>query len=255
MAYAGARGADFDHVSVDLIYGIPDQSLDDWRADLTAALELAPDHLSLYGLQLVLAPDEWAAPPRSGAVRWRERLASRQDDALAVAQYRLAEDLLGGAGYLHYELSSWALPGHASRHNAAYWDRRPYTGIGAGAHSFDGAARSWNTRDLDAYLAAVEAGTSPREGQESLDEPTRAFEAIALGLRRVDGVDRQAFADEFGLDPVERFAEPMEQACEAGLLEVDATHLRLTPNGRLLANEVLIGFLAERTVPRRAGAR
>ena len=100
---------------------------------------MQPEHLSLYALQLALAPDEWAAPPRSGALRWRRRVAAQQDDGLAAAQYALAEEVLEAAGYRHYELSSWALPGRESRHNAAYWDRRPYTGLGAGAHSFDGA--------------------------------------------------------------------------------------------------------------------
>jgi oxygen-independent coproporphyrinogen III oxidase len=244
-AFAAARRAGFENVSIDLIYGIPDQSLADWRADLAAALALAPDHLSLYGLQLALAPDEWAAAPRAGALRWRERLAPGQDDGLAADQYRLAEELLAAAGYRHYELSSWALPGRESRHNGAYWDRRPYTGIGAGAHSYDGARRSWNRRDLDGYLDAVEGGSDPTAGAESLDEPTRAFEAIALGLRRVDGLRRAAFAAEFGDDPIARFGAPLALAVEAGLLEVDDERLRLTGSGRLLTNEVLVGFLPD----------
>ena len=174
-AFRAARRAGFDNLSVDLIYGIPGQSLDRWRRGLKAALGLAPEHLSLYALSLVLAPDEWAAPPRSGALAWRQRLAVRQDDALAADQYRLAEDLLGATGYVHYELSSWALPGRASEHNGAYWARRPYTGIGAGAHSFDGAIRSWNLRDLDAYLAATEAGRLPtRDPSDSMERPARS---------------------------------------------------------------------------------
>jgi oxygen-independent coproporphyrinogen-3 oxidase len=175
-------------------------------------------------------------------LRWRRRLAARQDDGLAVEQYRLAEERLAAAGYRHYELSSWARPGFESRHNAAYWSRRPYTGIGAGAHSFDGASRSWNARDLDRYLADAEAGRRPIDGSERLDEPTRAFEAVALGLRRVDGFERLAFAAEFGSDPVARYAEGVEEARRSGLLAVDERRLWLTPAGRLLANEVLVGF-------------
>jgi oxygen-independent coproporphyrinogen-3 oxidase len=241
-AYRGAREAGFENVSLDLIYGIPGQSLEAWRIGLEAAVELAPEHLSLYGLQLALAPDEWAAPPRPGALRWRRRLAARQDDGLAVEQYRLAEERLAAAGYRHYELSSWARPGFESRHNAAYWSRRPYVGIGAGAHSFDGESRSWNARDLDRYLADAEAGRRPIEGSERLDEPTRAFEAVALGLRRVDGLERLAFVAEFGSDPVVRYAEGVEEARRRGLLEVDERRLWLTSAGRLLANEVLVGF-------------
>ncbi len=241
-AYTAVRDAGFENVSVDLIYAIPGQSLANWRLGLTDALALAPDHISLYALQLALAPDEWAAPPRPGALRWRHRIVARQDDGLAAAQYELAEELLAAAGYGHYELSSWARPGYESRHNSAYWERRPYTGIGAGAHSFDGATRSWNARDLDRYLAAAESGARAVAGSEMLDEATRAFEAVALGLRRVAGFSRTAFTGEFGRDPVERFAGAVEEGVGAGLLEVVADAIRLTARGRLLANEALVAF-------------
>jgi oxygen-independent coproporphyrinogen III oxidase len=241
-AYGSARAAGFENVSVDLIYGIPGQSLADWRSGLSAALALEPNHLSLYALQLALAPDEWAAPPRTGALRWRQRMVVHQDDELAAAQYQLAEELLDAAGYRHYELSSWARPGFESRHNSGYWERRPYTGIGAGAHSYDGWSRSWNVRDLDAYLAAVETGERPLAGSEELPESTRAFEAVALGMRRVDGLSREAFAAEFGQDPLARFREAIEETTGAGLVEVHEDLLRLTARGRLLANEALIPF-------------
>jgi oxygen-independent coproporphyrinogen-3 oxidase len=242
-AYAATREAGFDNVSIDLIYGIPGQGLGDWRIGLRGALELEPDHVSLYALQLAMEPDDWAAPPRPGALRWRRRMVERQDDELAAAQYRAAEEVLDAAGYGHYELSSWARPGRESRHNAAYWSRRPYTGIGAGAHSYDGAAvRSWNERDLDAYLAAAESGRVPRAGGEQLDEPTRAFEAVALGLRRVGGLSRGAFAAEFGQDPLDRYAQAVSEGEAEGLLEVDGDALRLSATGRLLANEALIAF-------------
>jgi oxygen-independent coproporphyrinogen-3 oxidase len=243
-AFQAARRAGFGNLSVDLIYGIPGQDLAAWRDGLRAAVALGPDHLSLYALQLALAPDEWAAPPRPGALRWRRRVQAGQDDGLAAEQYRLAEQLLDAAGYHHYELSSWARPGRESRHNGAYWARRPYTGIGAGAHSYDGTGRRWwNVRDLDAYLRAVESGASPQAGAEDLDEPTRAFEAVALGMRRVEGLARDAFRAEFGQDPVERFADAVEAATRNGWLLLDAERLRLTPEGRLLASEALLGFL------------
>jgi oxygen-independent coproporphyrinogen-3 oxidase len=242
-AYRAARAAGFANVSLDLIYGIPGQSLADWRSGLQAALALEPDHLSLYALQLAMAPDEWAAPPRPGALRWRQRTLERQDDDLTADQYRLAEELLARAGYRHYELSSWALPGHDSRHNTAYWARRPYTGIGAGAHSYDGVSRSWNVRDLDRYLRLVEVGESATGGEERLDQDTHAFEAIALGLRAVDGLDRRAFAAEFALDPIDRFPDAVAETIAAGLLEVNADAIRLTAAGRLLASEALVAFL------------
>jgi oxygen-independent coproporphyrinogen-3 oxidase len=242
-AFAAVRAAGFENVSVDLIYGIPGQSLADWRDGLERALALEPDHLSLYALQLALAPDEWAAPPRRGALRWRQRLVRRQDDSLAAAQYQLAEELLDAAGYRHYELSSWARPGFESRHNSAYWERRPYTGIGAGAHSFDLQTRSWNERDLDRYTERTTSGERALAGSEELDEPTRAFEAVALGLRRVQGLSRRAFAAEFGEDPVDRFAAAVDEGTAGHLLEVADDALRLTPRGRLFANDALVAFV------------
>lgn len=251
-AFQQARAAGFENISVDLIYGVPGQTPAGWRDGLRRAVALEPDHVSLYALQLALAPDEWAAPPRAGALRWRRRVAAGQDDALAADQYRTAEEMLDAAGYRHYELSSWARPGRESQHNGAYWDRRPYTGVGVGAHSYDGAAlRSWNQRDLDAYLADVEAGRLPRVGSEQLDEPTRAFEAVALGLRWVEGISRSAFAAEFGADPAARYPEAVAAGVADGLLEVNVDRLRLTARGRLLASEALLGFLPE---PAAAGA-
>lgn len=241
-AFVAVRTEGFTNVSMDLIYGIPAQSLEDWRDGLERALALEPDHLSLYALQLALAPDEWAAPPRPGALRWRQRMVPRQDDGLAAAQYQLAEELLDAAGFAHYELSSWARPGLESQHNSAYWERRPYTGIGAGAHSYDSATRSWNVRDLDSYLADIGAGERPLEGAEDLDDETRAFEAIALGLRRVAGFSRAAFAAEFGQDPLVQHAAAVEETQRKGLIEVDGDVVRLTAQGRLLANEALVAF-------------
>jgi oxygen-independent coproporphyrinogen-3 oxidase len=245
-AFAATRAAGFENVNLDLIYGIPGQSLSDWRFGLTDAIVLAPDHLSLYALSLALAPDEWSAPPRLGALRWRRRMTDGLDDALAADHYRLAEELLDAAGYRHYELSSWARSGRESRHNSAYWARLPYTGLGAGAHSFDGRSRSWNLRDLDRYMTAVAAGRLPIEGSEALDEPTRAFEAIALGLRRIQGLSRQAFAAEFGAGPEARFPDAVTDGAAAGLMELDGDALRFTAQGRLLASEALVGFLPER---------
>jgi oxygen-independent coproporphyrinogen-3 oxidase len=170
-------------------------------------------------------------------------MVDRQDDDIAARQYRLAEEVLGRAGFAHYELSSWARPGHECRHNRAYWERLPYTGIGAGAHSFDGATRSWNLRDLDAYLSAIEAGSPAVEGFETLDERESAFEWIALGLRTAEGVSRAAFRRRFGDDPVTRYAAAIGDSTTRGLIELDPDAIRLTRTGRLLANDALVAFL------------
>lgn len=243
-AVAAAQAAGFESISVDLMYGIPGQTLADWRAGLEAAIAVEPDHLSLYALSLALQPDEWSAPPRAGALRWRARAAARQDDDLAAAQYELAQDELGAAGFEHYELSSWARPGHESRHNRAYWDRRPYTGLGSGAHSFDGAVRSWNARSLDAYLHTLGEGRLPVEGSERIDVAGAKFESVALGLRHVRGLSRRSFRDQFGVDLVTHYASAVDGGSRSGLLEVEADAVRLSRRGRLLANEVLAAFVS-----------
>ena len=167
----------------------------------------SPDHLSLYALQLALAPDEWAAPPRPGALRWRQRMVPRQDDGLAAAQYQLAEELLGRAPAIgHYELSlvgaaglrvapQLGLLGAAAVHR----DRRRRALVRRRSRAPGTSATSTDT------WRAPRPASAPLAGSEELDEPTRAFEAVALGLRRVDGFSRAAFAAEFGDDPVDRF--------------------------------------------------
>ena len=245
-AFDAARATGFENISVDLIYGIPGQSLERWRSGLAEVVALGPDHVSCYALQLATEPDEWAAPPRPGALRWRERTAAHQDDGVAADQYAAAEDLLAAAGYEHYELSSWARPGRRSLHNSAYWARRAYTGIGAGAHSYDGVSeRSWNVRELDAYLASAERGDRPVAGSERLDESTRAWEAVALGLRRVAGIDRRRFAAEFGADPADRWPDAVGATRRDGLLDVTADRIRLSARGRLFASDVLVAFAPE----------
>ncbi|MFN2484719.1 MAG: radical SAM family heme chaperone HemW [Candidatus Limnocylindria bacterium] len=242
-AYRAVRAAGFESVSLDLMYGIPGQTVAGWRRGVAAALALGPDQLSLYSLSLAVTPDEWAGAPRAGALRWRRAMAERQDDDVAAEQYRVAEELLDAAGFGHYELSSWARPGHECVHNRAYWERLPYTGLGAGAHSFDGTTRSWNVRDVDAYIAAVERGASPREDGETVDERESAFETLALALRTLDGLSRSAFRDRFGDDPATRYAVAVDISATRGLIELDADSIRLTPAGRLLANDVLVAFI------------
>jgi oxygen-independent coproporphyrinogen-3 oxidase len=115
--------------------------------------------------------------------------------------------------------------------------------VGPGAHSYDGSAvRSWNARDLDGYLEAVRSGRRPVAGEDWLDGQTRSFEAIALGLRRIDGVSRAEYRREFGEDPVEQHTDAVATGISAGLLELDEEHIRLSPRGRLFATEALVAF-------------
>jgi oxygen-independent coproporphyrinogen-3 oxidase len=161
-AVAAARAAGIAAVSLDLLYDVPGQRLATWAATVEAALDLEPDHLSCYALTLddpdaegLTGPLGDHLPTTPGARRWRERAERGQDEDRAAAAYALADAALEGAGMPWYELSNWARPGAESRHNLAYWERRPYEALGPGAHAFDGVQRRWNAARLDAWIGAL----------------------------------------------------------------------------------------------------
>jgi oxygen-independent coproporphyrinogen-3 oxidase len=238
-----ARAAGIASISLDLLYDVPESTQERWAATLEAALALSPDHLSLYALTLDDPDAEGLTgalgdhlPTTAGARRWRDRARPAQDDDRAAAHYRHAVDHLAADGWRGYEISNWALPGHESRHNLAYWERRPYEAIGPGAHAFDGATRRWNAARLDSYLTALTPadGSTPRlppGGTEPIDRATATSEALILGLRTDRGVPAKA-ADRPPFDAVALWA------ADAGLLEERGDRLVLTTEGRLLSNEV-----------------
>jgi len=230
-------------VSIDLLYDVPGQTLASWTETLEAALALGPDHVSAYALTLddpeaegLTGPSGDHLPTPPGARRWREAARAAQDEDRAAGAYGLADAMLEASGYPWYELSNWARPGHESRHNLVYWERRPYAAVGPGAHSFDGAMRQWNAAPLDAWMAALVsasggiAPTMPPGGAESLDAATAETEALFLGLRLARGVPRNAV-----LSRIDAFA----WAAEHGLIEDGpGERVRLTLRGRLLSNEL-----------------
>jgi putative oxygen-independent coproporphyrinogen III oxidase len=243
-AVAEARGGGIGSVSLDLLYDLPGSSLEGWSANLDAALALHPDHLSLYALTLDDPDAEGLTgaggdhlTTSRGARRWRERARAEQDEDVAAAQYGLSVDRLDEAGWRGYEISNWALPGHESRHNLAYWERRPYEAVGPGAHAFDGAVRRWNAARLDAYMAALvpadgSAARVPPGGEETLSVATGAAEEVILGLRTDRGVPFAAAAR----PPL---AAVFEWAVRAGLLGTTVDErIVLTTRGRLLSNEL-----------------
>lgn len=240
-AVAGARAAGIRSVNVDLLYDIPDTDLPTWMSTLDAALALEPDHLSLYALTLddpdaegLTGPTGDHLPTTKGARRWRDAVRPGQDEDRAAAQYHHASIVLADAGYRGYEISNWARPGHESRHNLAYWQRRPHAAVGPGAHAFDGIARRWTTARLDAYVAAlgVASPSLPPGGVDVVDAATAAAEAVILGLRLDTGVplataNEPPLADTFGW------------ALAAELLAVtNDDRVVLTTRGRLLSNEL-----------------
>ena len=240
-----ARAAGFESVSLDLLYDVPGQTDASWSATLDAALDLGPDHLSLYALTLddpeaegLTGPTGDHLPTTRGARRWRAGAAAEQDEDRAARQYRHAVARLARDGWRGYEISNWARPGHESRHNLAYWERRPYEAAGPGAHAFDGSTRRWNAARLDAYVAALADGRLPPGGAETIDRATADAEAAILALRLDTGLPAAA-AHRPPLSPV--FA----WATESGLLEqTDDGRIALTTTGRLLSNELFARLLA-----------
>jgi len=240
-AVADARAAGVRSVNVDLLYDIPDTEVRIWMATLDAVLAIDPEHLSLYALTLddpdaegLTDPIGDHLPVNPGARRWREAVRPGQDEDRAAAQYHHATVVLTEAGYRGYEISNWARPGHESRHNLAYWQRRSYEAVGPGAHAFDGATRRWNAARLDGYVAALGAHQPalPPGGQDRLDSATAMAESLILGLRLDTGVPLAAayeppLADTFGW------------ALAAELLDVTPDdRVVLTTRGRLLSNEL-----------------
>jgi oxygen-independent coproporphyrinogen III oxidase len=179
-AVATLRDAGIPELSLDLIFGLPAALGRDWGADLEQALALQPDHLSLYGLTI---------EDHTPLARWAARgeVAPVDEDRYA-AEFLEADAMLGQAGYDHYEVSNYALPGRRARHNSAYWQRAPFIGIGPSAHSGWGANRQWNLREWAAYERAMAAGGSPIAGTERLDEEAVELEKLYLGLRTREGV-------------------------------------------------------------------
>ena len=243
-AVAAARAAGIGSVSLDLLYDVPDASLIDWIETLEAALTLEPDHLSLYALTLddpdaegLTGPDGDHLPTTAGARRWRAEARPHQDEDRAAAQYHHAVHRLAEDGWRGYEISNWARPGHESRHNLVYWERRPYEAVGPGAHAFDGATRRWNAARLDGYVAALDppdggAPALPPGGSDAIDPATEAAEAVILGLRTDRGVPLAAVHE----PPLD---DAFGWALAAELLDVTADdRVVLTTRGRLLSNEL-----------------
>jgi putative oxygen-independent coproporphyrinogen III oxidase len=253
-AMGEAREAGMASISVDLLYDIPGQTIGSWMESLEHALELAPDHLSLYALTLddpdaegLTGPLGDHLPTQPGARRWRARARPAQDEDRAAAQYHHATIRLAEAGFHGYEISNWARPGHESRHNLAYWQRESYEGVGPGAHAFDGAIRRWTAARLDGYLAGLApvdgAPALPPGGEEQIDAATAALERTILGLRTDRGLPLSAahqppLAEEFGW------------ALAAELVTVTRDErIVLTTRGRLLSNELFSRLV---TPPRQA---
>lgn len=223
-----ATAAGFEHVNLDLIYGTPGESLDDWRASLESAMSAQPDHVSAYAL-IVEDGTQLARRIRRG------ELPMPDDDDLAD-KYVLADEMLSAEGLRWYEVSNWARSTAARcRHNELYWRGDTWWGVGPGAHSHVGGIRWWNVKHPTAYAERLNAGESPAHARETLDEETRRIERVLLEVRLEAGLPREV------LDEAGRAAA--DQVVEDGLAVIDGDRLVLTDRGRLLADAVVRDLL------------
>jgi oxygen-independent coproporphyrinogen III oxidase len=237
-ALADARAAGFAELNLDLMFGLPGQTRQDWDADLNDALAEAPTHLSLY--DLTVEPDTpFAQLQRQG------RLPLPDEEARA-AMYELACRRCEAAGMPSYEVSNFARPGSECLHNRIYWRGEPWIGAGAGAHGFapgdspgDHGRRWWNLRAPLEYIERVEAGQLPEEGAEQLTARQAMDEALLLGLRTREGLDLQRFEGRFGLDLIAALGPTLASAVDAGLITRTDSTLSATQPGRITLDSLI----------------
>lgn len=255
-AYEAARAAGFTNINLDFMFGLPHQHPEDWHATLERAIELAPEHLSLYSLIVE------AGTPLFGWVHSGQVDAPDEDEAATLYEAALAR--LAEAGYVHYEVSNWARddgqalgdgqsPALACRHNLRYWRNEAYLGVGPGAHSHlwsgetDGPARGrrWgNRKPVPGYIQRLRDGRSVEASSEWIEAPVAMGETMMLGLRLVcEGVPLAAFRARFGVDLREVYAEPLTRLTDWALVTTDEERVRLTRRGLLVGNQVFGEFL------------
>jgi len=222
-------------VSLDLIFGVPGETLDLWQADLAEALALAPDHVSTYGLTF-----------ERGTAFWRRLLEGefgRLDEELERSMYAAAIDALVAARFEHYEVSNFARTGHRCRHNEVYWSGASYFAVGPGAARFVDGRREMNHRSTTTYLKRVLAGQSPVAESETLAADDRARERLVFGLRRLAGVERTEFASQTGYEIDALVGEPLARMVAHGLLDDDGRNVRLTREGLFVSDAIWPHFL------------
>ena len=244
-AMSFARSAGFDNVNLDVIFGSPGETLADWKESVQALLRLAPDHISLYGLEL------------KGGTRLRQQVDAgelpRPDDDVFADLYEFASGALASARYDQYEISNWRRPGKECRHNLQYWRNLEYIGVGAGAHGFSGGCRYSTIASPQRYIAAVRkaaAGDSPSAPTPAVAKSVQAtveddmYETIMMGLRLTqEGINRASFKRRFSRDFVETFPDATQKLEAAGLLIATEEKVRLSESGRLLSNLVIREFV------------
>jgi len=231
------RAGGIDNINVDLIYGIPGQTLDSWKSSLDGVLEMSPEHLSCYALSF-----------ESGTPLNRDRqagLLEEMSDELQKACYDTAVGAAAADGLHQYEISNFARPPRQCLHNLTYWRNEPYLGIGPAATSYVTGVRRTNRPDLQAYVRALAQGKIPPSTCERLSARPAMAETLMLALRTVSGVDRGDFAERFGQDPLRAFAKTIRRYEQLGNLAVTPSHIRICPESFFVADTILADLLAE----------
>lgn len=230
--YRLLREAGFDNVSFDLIAGLPGQTLKDWERNLDEAIEMSPDHLSLYLLEI------HEGTPLAEQVRSGRQ--PKPDEDLSAEMYQMMCDRLAAAGYEQYEISNFAKPGFESRHNSKYWQLEPVYGFGVSAHSFDGYQRYANERDTAKYVERIENFGDAEVHRERIDLRS---EYVFLGLRLNNGIDFKEYHERFGTSLEASYRSDIDELSDLGLVQMTENKLRLTPKGMLYSNEVFQRFI------------
>ena len=239
------RKAGIHNISVDLMYGFPNETLDDWQRDIDAALELGVEHLSAYCLMIeegtplyrMLHKGDGSRCVISDGITQKEP-SPQCDEELERQMYELLIDKLTAAGYEHYEISNFAKPGYRSRHNSSYWQDIPYIGLGAAAHSYDGKRRSWNVNDINKYIENIERGERPSE-YEDIDDDTHYNDRITVTLRTSDGLDLTTLSERhrrYCLHEAQRFIDD-------GSLRLSNHRLSLTRKGLFVSDYIMSSLI------------
>jgi oxygen-independent coproporphyrinogen-3 oxidase len=230
------RDAGICNISFDLIAGLPKQTRESWGTSLDELVALSPEHVSVYMMEI----DEGSRlglEVLQGGTRYSARDLPSEDEMAEF--YETAQAILKAAGYEQYEISNWAKPGHASRHNLKYWRREAYLGFGAGAHSFSGTQRWANTHDAAAYVAAISAGRSAAESVERVTREQALEEELFLGLRQLGGIDLPRIQREYSVN----LEEKVGRLASAGMIEREGELVRLAAGKLSISNEVIVELL------------
>lgn len=222
--------AGISNISIDLMFGFPDETISEWSEDISRALALNVQHISAYSLTY-----EEETPLRN---MLEKGIVHETDDELSRTMYYNLSERLISAGYEHYEISNFALPGFRSRHNGNYWKGIPYIGIGAAAHSFDTVSRQWNIADIRKYIESINKGVIPME-REELDTDTRYNDTVITALRTCEGIDLCRIEETFGKQYVSYLLTNAERHISSGNLCLSQSNLSLTRNGLFISDGIM----------------